>query len=349
MVPTRITNVPVNLVTGFLGVGKSTAVRALLEQAPADERWAVLVNEFGEVAVDQAAVPADGGGAAIRELPGGCLCCTLGAPLRATLVQLLRQVRPDRLLIEPTGLGHPARVLDLLREPGLAEALDVSATVCLVDPRRLEEPAVTEHSVFRDQVELADVLVASKADLCTPGQVQFFRDWAGSMFPPKAHVAVTEHGKLDPAWLDVRPDPDRQALFPEAHAARAHDHEHEHDDHDHDHDAAALAEPGPAAPVRRVNQGDGFEACGWIFHPTDTFDLDTVAETLRGIPAERVKGVFRCAGDEWLLFDRAEGALSVRPVAWRTDSRLECLATAGAAPDWDALERALLNARRLDA
>ncbi|MDN3517933.1 GTP-binding protein [Aquisalimonas lutea] len=334
MSPAKITNVPTNLITGFLGVGKTTAVRSLLERAPAGQRWAVLVNEFGEVAVDQAAV-ADPAAATVRELPGGCLCCTLGAPLRVTLARLLREARPDRLLIEPTGVGHPARVLDVLREEGFAEALDVRATVCLVDPRRLQEPKVTRHETFRDQVELADVLIGNKADLCSEAELAHFRGWAAEQFPPKARVATTRDGALDPAWLDARADPERKALFPGAH---------EHG-HDHGHEPAAVAQPLPGQPVRRRNTGQGLDACGWLFHPQDGFDRDRLAEALRGIEsADRVKGVFRC-GDDWLLFDRAEGALSVRASAWRSDSRVECIARADRAPDWDAVESALLACR----
>ncbi|QIT55144.1 GTP-binding protein [Aquisalimonas sp. 2447] len=334
----RITDVPTNLITGFLGVGKTTAVRALLNGAPANERWAVLVNEFGQIGVDAAAVAPEHGEPVIRELPGGCLCCTMGAPLQVTLTRLLREALPDRLLIEPTGVGHPARVLDTLRGEGLAEALDVRATVCLVDPRRLDDEWVTSDSTFQDQVEMADVLVGNKQDLCDEAALQRFRDWGATLYPSKAVVATTENGALDPEWLDVQAGSGRVARHPEAH----HDHGHVHG---HVHGAEDTGEPRPGLPVRVRDQGQGLDACGWRFHPGDVFDADRLAEVLRGIhPSQRVKGVFRC-DDGWLLFDRAEGALSVRLCAWRTDSRVECIAGAGAAPDWEQVEQDLLAAR----
>ena len=334
MLRQRITDVPTNLITGFLGVGKTTAVRALLNGAPANERWAVLVNEFGQIGVDAAAVEPDHSEPFIRELPGGCLCCTMGAPLQVTLARLLREAQPDRLLIEPTGVGHPARVLDTLRGEGLAEALDVRATVCLVDPRRLDDERVMSDSTFQDQVELADVLVGNKQDLCDEAVLRRFRDWGESLYPPKAVVAITANGVLDPAWLDVQADSGRVARHPEA-----------HHDHAHAYGAGDNGEPRPGLPVRVRDHGQGLDACGWRFHPDDVFDVDQVAEVLRGIhPAERVKGVFRCS-DGWSLFDRAERALSVRPCAWRTDSRVECISGAGAAPDWEQVEQDLLAAR----
>ena len=93
-----------NLITGFLGSGKTTSILHLLAQKPADEKWAVLVNEFGEVGIDGALL-ADSG--ALLKDPGGCMCCVNGLPMQVGLNTLLRQGKPDRLLIEPTGLGHP--------------------------------------------------------------------------------------------------------------------------------------------------------------------------------------------------------------------------------------------------
>lgn len=109
-----------NLITGFLGSGKTTSILHLLAQKPADEKWAVLVNEFGEVGIDGALL-ADSG-ALLKEIPGGCMCCVNGLPMQVGLNTLLRQGKPDRLLIEPTGLGHPKQILDILTaavyEPG---------------------------------------------------------------------------------------------------------------------------------------------------------------------------------------------------------------------------------------
>lgn len=101
-----------NLITGFLGSGKTTSILHLLAHKPADEKWAVLVNEFGEVGIDGALLAESG--ALLKEIPGGCMCCVNGLPMQVGLNALLRQGKPDRLLIEPTGLGHPKQILDML-------------------------------------------------------------------------------------------------------------------------------------------------------------------------------------------------------------------------------------------
>lgn len=85
----RLPRVPINLITGFLGTGKTTALLTLLAQKPADQVWAVIVNEFGEVGIDGAVL--EGAGAEIREIAGGCLCCATGPQLPITLAKVIRE------------------------------------------------------------------------------------------------------------------------------------------------------------------------------------------------------------------------------------------------------------------
>jgi len=101
------------LLTGFFGVGKTTTIRSLLSRKPENESWAILINEFGEVAVDQTALEINNEtNVTIREIPGGCICCVMNVPMREAVAEIFQRSRPDRLLIEPTGLGHPAGILD---------------------------------------------------------------------------------------------------------------------------------------------------------------------------------------------------------------------------------------------
>ncbi len=139
-----------NLITGFLGSGKTTSILHLLAQKPADEKWAVLVNEFGEVGIDGALL-ADSG-ALLKEIPGGCMCCVNGLPMQVGLNTLLRQGKPDRLLIEPTGLGHPKQILDILTAAVYEPWIDLRATLCILDPRQLLDERAVSNDNFRDQL-----------------------------------------------------------------------------------------------------------------------------------------------------------------------------------------------------
>ncbi len=135
----KISAVPTNIITGFLGVGKTSAILHLLNHKPANERWAVLVNEFGEIGVDGSLFQGQythEQGAFVGEVPGGCLCCAAGVPMEMALNQLLKRAKPDRLLIEPTGLGHPKEVLQVLSAEHYREILDLQKILTLVDARR---------------------------------------------------------------------------------------------------------------------------------------------------------------------------------------------------------------------
>ncbi len=91
----RLSAVPVHVITGFLGAGKSSLIHHLLASKPAGERWAVVINEFGRVGIDQAMFE-ERADLVVEALPGGCLCCQQAVVLRASLVRLLRRQRPDR-------------------------------------------------------------------------------------------------------------------------------------------------------------------------------------------------------------------------------------------------------------
>jgi G3E family GTPase len=309
-----INGVPTNLVTGFLGVGKTTALLDLLKTRPPGSRWAVIVNEYGEVGIDGALLTDAGGGVEIQEVAGGCICCTSAIEFNFALAQVLEQVKPERLLVETTGVGHPARILEDLRKPGFARLVDLRATLGILAPADFTCPPMFDSPVFRDQIELADVLVLNKADQTTPEVRERFFTWARGLFPPKLHVAITEQGRLDPAWLDLGADPDRRALYPEAHADHAHA------------GPAGLALPEPGRPVRKESRGPGGRACGWVFAPTDVFDEDRLLAVLSGDAGVlRLKGVFHTT-DGWVRVNRSGRETVVGPTGYRRDSRLEVFA-----------------------
>jgi len=306
-------SVPTNLITGFLGVGKTTAVLDLLARKAAGSRWAVLVNEYGEVGIDGALIEgAAPDGVTVREVGGGCVCCASAPYLGVALHFLLIDAKPDRLLIETTGLGHPAKLLDTLRT-NYRDRLDVRATLGLVDPADFARPGMRSNPIFREQVELADVLVLNKLDAAPPGLVADFQAWAEALYPPKLLVAATAHGRIDPAWLDLEapdapPSRPRQGSEP----------------------VAAQEAPTPDGAGSDVPS-----ARGWTFPPDIVFDRARVVALLSLPGLVRAKGVFRTPHD-WLAVNRDRAsAPSVTPTAYRRDSRVEAFAEN---PDWAAFE-----------
>lgn len=193
--------VPVNIITGSLGVGKTTTINRLLEQRPQGENWSVLVNEYGLVGLD-AAILEDPSrqDVEIKEVAGGCICCTAGFLFEMYLVLLLQR-RPDRLLIEPTGLAEISGILETLSRPGIVEAVDLRSIICLLDPRNYESDMQKDE--VRDQVESADILLGSRVDLASQSQREGFQSWASELFPPKRHIGFIEQGDLSLELLDL--------------------------------------------------------------------------------------------------------------------------------------------------
>ncbi len=341
-----------NLVTGALGVGKTTTIAHLLRGRPAHERWAVLVNEFGRIGIDGDRLTDAAGetsGVAVREVAGGCLCCAVGVPTRVAVTEILRRVRPDRLLIEPSGLGHPAGLFDLLEGPDLGPHLRLDAVITLVDVRRFDDLGpVGLDPTGMDQIEIADVLVGNKADLADVEQVPRFRAWAKGLFPPR-RVEVVQHGQLDPDWLALPSDGRRIARSSEhedAHAqahAQAHAHEHAHE---HEHASEPRHDPAPRRPVRLEGAALGRHAVGWLFHPDDRFDERALIETLEGGAwPRRVKGVLRLASGRTIAIDRVDEELYLRDSAYRRSSRVEMVDVGTRDPlDVQRIEDRLLEA-----
>ena len=319
-----------NLIMGFLGSGKTTSILHLLANKPANEKWAVLVNEFGEVGIDGALLAESG--ALLKEIPGGCMCCVNGLPMQVGLNTLLRQGKPDRLLIEPTGLGHPKQILDMLTAPVYAPWIDLRATLCILDPRQLLDEKVVSNENFRDQLAAADVIVSNKADRSTEESQRAFVAWREAYAGERRCVSASQ-GNIDPALLDL---PRRNLAPLPAGVGHAHDHGQKKG-------LAALSLPAHQRWRRSLNSAQGYHACGWIFDAETVFDTVALLEWARLAPVGRVKGVMRIA-EGLVRINRQQLDLHIETqnVA-PPDSRIELIADTET--DWNALQASLLKIR----
>lgn len=278
----RIHAVPTNIITGFLGVGKTSAILHLLKSKPGDECWAVLVNEFGEIGVDGSLLEGQyshGEGVFIREVPGGCMCCAAGLPMQVALNQLLAKARPDRLLIEPTGLGHPKEVLQVLSAQHYQEVLSLQKTLTLVDARRLSDQRYTSHSTFNQQIGIADTVIGNKLDLIQDEDKARLIAYVKQQGQAHAQVIFTQHGEIPLSAL--------QGTCTSYPLATHH--------HSHQTDVNILASQAliPASGfIKAKNEGDGFSSVGWRFAPDKVFNRQKLLSFLTGLRAERMKAVF---------------------------------------------------------
>ena len=301
---------PTLMVTGFLGAGKSTTIRHLLAQKPPDQRWVVYVNEAGEVGIDGAGFGVDQPGLQVRELAGGCACCTSNLPFVEGVAQAIEALQPDLLVLEPTGLADPAALRSSLTR-ALGAHLDLRAVVCLVDPRRLGDADLAP--LMAAQLAAADVVVGNRWDLASEDDRAAFASQVAHL-PDRVTVVRTTRGRVDPALITraARPAPaiTRAPVSPQVQAV-----------------GGALP-PGPAfdrarfdALLREVLADPGAFPVGWL--------------RAKGL-VHITTGPFRVEADQ----GPAGVVLEWTPQPFDGPDRLEVLAGEGAAPDWGRLEGA---------
>lgn len=297
----------VHLISGFLGTGKTTALKSLMAQKDPNEKWVIIVNEFGEIGIDGAVLSDDG--VPVAEIAGGCLCCTAGTEMGATVSKMLES-QPDRLMIEASGLAHAASVIDELKAPALKDRVEIAAVFTVVDPRQFINPDYANQALYKDQIGVCDVLVASKTDLCTSEQIAEFHEKAAKLFPPKAKVVEVENARLDIQWLDI-----------------------------------PVIEKSRYRIKALPDNTMGFQSEGFTFPAGQDFDGERLTQFFNDLPKMteglvRAKGVFQVLGT-WVWLNWVDGQWGASQVSWRRDSRFELIAKSF---DADLIERKLKEA-----
>jgi G3E family GTPase len=328
--------IPTNIITGFLGVGKTTGIRSLLETKPQTEKWAVLVNEFGEVGLDASLLASQGeaqqeNGVFIREVPGGCMCCASGVPMQVALNQLILHSNPDRLLIEPTGLGHPQEVLNALKHTSYQGVLDINATITLVDARKISDTRYTEHKTFKQQLQIADVIIANKTDLYDEQALSHLKQYLHQLKLDEVPIDTVIQGRIDPKWLSVS----NSVVINEGH-------NHNHASHVSEFSVLAQGqvEFSKEGFIRKDNALDGYKSSGWIFEPRFIFNRTKLLVLFTGLSVERLKAIF-ITEQGVISFNQVDGILTYSDAVETVDSRIEVIGQCSSA--WESLEVDIFN------
>jgi G3E family GTPase len=226
----RDTPLPLLLLSGFLGSGKTSTLRHWLEQTGTPlERVAVVINDFGEMNVDAGLLARRQ--MELRSITGGCVCCQSFEDLVAQVAAIAENPKIDLLWIETSGLADPEEVIDHLSAPELAQSTVLRRMILVVDAS--DFPCSWRgRAVQAEQVRYADVLLLNKIDRVDATRRQRVEIELRKL-NPTAEIIVTEHGRIDPARLTGDASM-RSGAIP-AECGCGHDHEHEHADHAHDH------------------------------------------------------------------------------------------------------------------
>lgn len=321
----QMQRVPTNIITGFLGVGKTTSILSLLKDKPENEKWAVLVNEFGEIGIDGAMLSDQG--AVVKEVPGGCMCCAVGVPTSVAITALLRQ-QPDRLIIEPTGLGHPKEIIAILTSDQYEPYIDLKATITLTDPRYLSDERYLSNQNFHDQLDCADVVIGNKVDACSANDIDAFNNWLTEQTPAKIFHKLVKQGQIPLEILDLQR---RDFQWGEE---DKHHHHHAHKE------PQFMLEPGKAY-TRKENKGQGYYSCGWLFGAEYSFPFDDLFSLFQDITAERIKAVVNTDRGCY-AFNKVNGVLSVNELSLDGfESRIEAIDSQ--LLPWDELDAILVK------
>ena len=261
--PATHRRLPVTVVTGFLGAGKSTLLRQLLLKSGLS--LAVLVNEFGEVGIDGDLIrscgfcPEEELDGRVVELANGCLCCTVQDEFLPTMQVLLERAdQLDGIVVETSGLALPVPLVQAFGWPEIRTRTRVSGVITVVDgealaagsvvgdptaleAQRLADPNLdhlsTIEELFHDQLDAADLVLVSRADLLQPDQIEAITGQITAQARPGVSVLPMQRGEVPAALLLGLEREDHGDHGPHDHD----DHDHDHDHHDHSHVAMQSA------------------------------------------------------------------------------------------------------------
>lgn len=321
--------VKTHIISGFLGAGKTTLLQHLLTQKPEHETWAVLMNEFGQIGIDQQLLIQQPG-YVVKELLGGCLCCSSQLPMQLALSRLIHDLRPDRLFIEPTGLGHPAQLLDQLSEPHWQESLELRALITVIDGSRLHEQALAEQQLYQDQLKAAQVVVVSHIDRMNTQDLQALEQLKVDYVAQIRDWMMVEQGQIEFQHLDIASKPRNRKITPLIQQQRLLPKD-------------AIPTVVQQLPYHYTETNQDYSVAGWRFSKRWCFDFHSLFDCLSEQQDWlRIKAIFY-TNQGWLSFNFNPAQFNYQSCPEGPDNRIEIIISGQR--DWESFETALLNCR----
>ena len=314
----------IDIISGFLGAGKTTLIKKLLKEAYADEQVVLIENEFGEIGIDGGFLKE--AGIQIREMNSGCICCSLVGDFGTSLKEVVDKYHPDRILIEPSGVGKLSDVIKAVQ--GVQGDVDIvlNSYTTVVDAKKCKMYMRNFGEFFDNQVEYAGAIIMSRTDIIDEKKAQQAMELLRGI-NAKAAIITTPIEKLDgKKILEVMEKPvsleeelmSEEEVCPEC--GHVHEHgEHHHHDHDHDHECGCGHDH---------HEHDHECGCGHHHHHADevfnSIGFDTVkkynevelSDILNKLCNDnnvlRAKGFVDSGNEDWWYFDLVPGEFEIR-------------------------------------
>lgn len=234
----------IDIISGFLGAGKTTFIKRLLKEAISGEKVVLIENEFGEIGIDGGFLK--DAGIEIREMNSGCICCSLVGDFGKSLAEVLTKYTPDRVIIEPSGVGKLSDVMKAVRDVASEIEVELNSAVTVADASKVRMYMKNFGEFFNNQIENAGTIVLSRTDITDPKKVQTAVEMIRQHNQDAVIVTTPVSQLAGTQLLEIieKKDNMMEELMKEAreHAhEHGHHHHHDHDGecccgHDHDHD-----------------------------------------------------------------------------------------------------------------
>ena len=336
----------IDIISGFLGAGKTTLIKKLLKDAFQGEQVVLIENEFGEIGIDGGFLKE--AGIQIREMNSGCICCSLVGDFGASLKEVISKYHPDRILIEPSGVGKLSDVIKAVQGVEEETGLVLNSYTTVVDAKKCKMYMRNFGEFFNNQVEYAGAIIMSRTDIVDEAKAQASLELLREI-NKKAAIITTPIENLDgKKLLEVMENPVsleqemmEEEVCPECghvhehgeHHHHDHDHEHHHHDHDHecgcdhDHDHEHHHhdhdhECGCGHDHEHEHHHDHDHECGCghdhHHHHADEVFTSWGRETIKKYTKENLEKMLEAlsASDEYGIILRAKGMLPAENGTW---------------------------------
>ena len=316
----------IDIISGFLGAGKTTFIKKMIDEAFKGEQIVLIENEFGEVGIDGGFLKDSG--IEITEMNSGCICCSLVGDFGKNLNEVITKYHPDRILIEPSGVGKLSDVMKSVIDIEKEQDVKLNALVTVVNALKASKQMKAFGEFFNNQIEYATMVILSRSQNATPEQLEFCVNQIQKLNPNAAIITTDWASIPGEQILKVMEGQDNLEMKVLAEARHAHDeeeHEHEHHHHDHDHEEHEHHhEHGENCTCgchdhdhehhHHHHADDVFTS--WGKETPHKFEKSKIEEILKGFVDSdnilRSKGMVESVDGSWIYFDMVPGEYEIR-------------------------------------